>query len=129
MIYGNKLKALFVIILSLFIIGCSNDAQNWSYELYDGYEIREIDKKVTLYKNDELFVINDLNYQIKAFKYNSDVVCLELKNGDYYMIYYFDGSIYGPYTKDSLNDTTLNYSMSFDNDFININKLEGKIYE
>ena len=130
MIYGSKLS-LLVLLLSFFLItitGCESN-KNFSYELYDGYEIKSIDGEIKLYKDDLVFKINDLDYQIKTFKYNSDVVCLKLNDGSYYMIYYVDGSIYGPHTLSSLNETITSLSMEFNNDFRDINKVEGRVYE
>ena len=128
MIYGNKL-ALLVLLLSFFlIVGCDSN-RNYSYKLYDNYEIKNIDNDIKLYKDGDIFKINDLDYQIKAFKFNSDVICLKLNDDKYYMIYYVDGSIIGPHTLESLNKETDSLSMTFDSDFTDINKIEGVIYE
>ncbi len=129
MIYGNKF-IIFVFLFSfLFLVGCQGKFQNFHYDLYDGYSIKGIDNSVELYKDDELIKIDNDHYKITEFKYNSDVVCLKLSNGKYYMIYYVDTSIYGPYTKESLDDTIDNDStMSFDSDFQNILKADV-VYE
>ena len=129
MTYGSKI-ALVVFLLSFFLItGCTS--RNWYYELYDDYKIQSsYNNKVILTKNNEKININDLDYTITSFKYNSDVVCLKLDNGKYYMIYYVDTSIYGPfYSLDFLNTSTNSLSMSFSCDFTSIKELEGKIYE
>ena len=124
MTYGSKLFCLLTILSLLFIVGCEKNIPNFHLDLYDSYSIKAIDNKINLYKNDEIINVED-NYQIKEFKYNSDVVCLKLASGKYYMIYYVDGSIFGPYTKDSLNETIKNDStMSFESDFQNILKAE-----
>ena len=128
MIYGSKLYLVILFISFFLIVGCQVD-KNFSYELYDGYEIKKMYDTVKLYKDDELFEINDLDYKIKKFKYNSDVVCLELESGKYYMIYYVDGNIYGPFDLESLNSSINSLSMTFDRDFEDINKVEGIIYE
>ena len=128
MIYGNKL-ALLVLLLSFFlIVGCDSH-KNYSYKLYDNYEIKSIDNDIKLYKDGEIFKINDLDYQIESFKFNSDVICLGLDDGNYYMIYYVDGAIIGPHTLESLKKETDSLSMTFDSDFTDINKIEGVIYE
>ena len=129
MTYGNKF--IFVImLLSLFFIGCEKKINNFHYELFDNYFIKAIDNKIRLYKNDELIKIEDNNYNIDEIKYNSDVICLKLTNGNYYMIYYVDTSIYGPYTKESLNKTLEEDStMSFDNNFKRILEMDGLVYE
>ena len=129
MTYGSKI-ALVVFLLSFFLItGCTS--RNWYYELYDDYKIQSsYNNKVILTKNNEKININDLDYTITSFKYNSDVVCLKLDNGKYYMIYYFDTSIYGPFNSlDNLNTSTNSLSMTFSSDFTSIKELEGKIYE
>ena len=103
MTYGTKLT-LVVLLLSFFLLtGCSNN-KDFSYTLYDGYEIRSIAG-------------------------NSDVVCLKLNDNKYYMIYYVDGEIYGPHDLKSLNETITSLSMTFEEDFITINEIRGKIYE
>ena len=128
MTYGNKLIFL-VVLLSLFLIGCDKKINDFHYDLYDGYTIKGINNKIQLYKNDELIKIED-NYSIKEIKYNSDVVCVKLSNSKYYMIYYVDSNIFGPYTKESLDKTILEDStMTFDSDFQNILKMDGIIYE
>ena len=128
MTYGSKIT-IFVLLLSFFFLtACSND-KNFSYTLYDGYVIRSTNGDVKLYKDSEIFKINDLDYNIKEFKYNSDVICLKLSDGNYYMIYYVDGTILGPYTKESLNETITSLSMTFDKDFQDILKVEGRVYE
>mgnify|MGYP004562450675 CR=1 FL=1 len=129
MTYGSKI-ALVVFLLSFFLItGCTS--RNWYYELYDDYKIQSsYNNKVILTKNNEKININDLDYTIISFKYNSDVVCLKLDNGKYYMIYYVDTSIYGPFNSlDNLNTSTASLSMTFSSDFTSIKELEGKIYE
>lgn len=128
MIYGNKLSFVMLFLSFFFIIGCTTN-KNFYYELYDGYTIKSVDKEVKLYKDSNLIKINDLNYQIQEFKYNSDVVCLHLTTGDYYMIYYVDSSIYGPFNEESLNSSIKSLSMTFENDFVDINTVEGKVYE
>ena len=129
MTYGSKI-ALVVFLLSFFLItGCTS--RNWYYELYDDYKIQSsYNNKVILTKNNEKININDLDYTIISFKYNSDVVCLKLDNGKYYMIYYVDTSIYGPFNSlDNLNTSTDSLSMTFSSDFTSIKELKGKIYE
>lgn len=129
MTYGSKI-ALVVFLLSFFLItGCTS--RNWYYELYDDYKIQSsYNNKVILTKNNEKININDLDYTIISFKYNSDVVCLKLDNEKYYMIYYVDTSIYGPFNSlDNLNTSTNSLSMTFSSDFTSIKELEGKIYE
>lgn len=128
MTYGNKI-ILFIILLSFFlIIGCSE--RPWSVSLYDDYKIQNTGNKVILTKQDSEININDLNYSIKSFKYNSDVVCLYLNNSNYYMIYYVDSSIIGPFkTKSDLEETTNSLSMTFSSDFLDINKIKDKVYE
>ena len=129
MTYGSKI-ALVVFLLSFFLItGCTS--RNWYYELYDDYKIQSsYNNKVILTKNNEKININDLDYTIISFKYNSDVVCLKLDNGKYYMIYYVDTSIYGPFNSlENLNTSTDSLSMTFSSDFTSIKELEGKIYE
>ena len=128
MTYGNKI-ILFIILLSFFlIIGCSE--RPWSVSLYDDYKIQNTGNKVILTKQDNEVNINDLNYSIKSFKYNSDVVCLYLNNSNYYMIYYVDSSIIGPFkTKSDLDETTNSLSMTFSSDFLDINKIKDKVYE
>lgn len=129
MTYGNKF--LILLLLSfLFIVGCETKFNNFHYDLYDGYSIKGIDNKIKLYKNDEIIKIEDNDYKINEIKYNSDVVCVKLQNNKYYMIYYVDSSVFGPYTKDSLDKTISEDStMSFDKDFQNILKMDGLIYE
>ena len=128
MTYGNKF-ILVVFFLSFFLItGCVN--RNWYYDLYDDYKIQTSNDKIILTKNNEKININDLDYSIKSFKYNSDVVCLYLNDNNYYMIYYVDTSIYGPFNSlDNLNTSTNSLSMTFSSDFTSIKELEGKIYE
>lgn len=128
MTYGNKIIFFLFIFLLFFVVGCSNQ-ENFYYELYDGYRIQKIDDTIKLYKDSKLVSINDLDYKIEKFKYNSDVVCLKLNDNNYYMIYYVDSSIYGPYNLDSLNTTTNSLSMTFDKDFIEVMKADGLIYE
>ena len=127
MIYGNKI-AFVVLFFSFFLlVGCTN--KSYYYELYDGYEIKNIKEDTKLYKDDQLFKINDLNYQISEFKYNSDVVCLKLSDNSYYMIYYVDGTIYGPFDLETLNSSVNSLSMTFDNDFTSLKDKEGLLYE
>ena len=129
MTYGNKF--LFVVfLLSLFLIGCEKKVNNFHLDLYDGYNIKAIDNKIRLYKNDELIKIENDNYKIDQIKYNSDVICLKLKNNNYYMVYYVDSSIYGPYTKETIKKTLDEDStMTFENDFKNILEMDGLEYE
>lgn len=127
MIYGSKLYLVILFLSFFLIVGCTS--RNYYYELYDGYKIKKIDDEIKLYKDDELFKINDLDYKIEEFKFNSDVVCLKLNNEKYYMIYYVDGTVYGPFDLNSLNTSTDNISMTFDNDFTSLDKKEGLIYE
>ena len=129
MTYGNKF--LFVILLlSLFLIGCEKKINDFHLDLYDGYNIKAIDNKIRLYKNDELIKVENDNYKIDQIKYNSDVICLKLKNNNYYMVYYVDSSIYGPYTKETLKKTLDEDStMTFENDFKNILDMDGLEYE
>lgn len=129
MTYGTRYLLICLFCFLIFLSGCSNN-RNFSYQLYDGYEIKKMYDTIKLYKNDELVKINDLNYKILEFKYNSDVVCLKLENGTYYMIYYVDTTIYGPFTKESLETSINSLSMSFNSDFQNILKIRsGLIYE
>ena len=127
MTYGTKL-IFVVLLLSFFLFGCGK-SDNFSYNLFDGYVIKSVANDIKLYKDSELFNINDLDYQIKEFKYNSDVVCLKLDDGSYYMIYYVDGEVYGPHDLESLNIVTNNLSMTFEEDFQDITKARGLIYE
>lgn len=129
MTYGNKF--IFVImLLSLFFIGCEKKIDNFYYELFDNYFIKAIDNKIRLYKNDELIKIEDDNYNIDEIKYNSDVICLKLTNGKYYMVYYVDSNVFGPYTKETLNKTLEEDStMSFDNNFQKVIEMDGLVYE
>jgi len=122
--YGNRLLFLILILSFTLLVGCSK-IKNFHYDLYDNYSIKAIDNKIKLYKNDNVVDIYELDYKIKEFKYNSDVVCLKLANGDYYMIYYFDTSIYGPFDKETL-DSTINAdsTMTFDMDFKDILKAD-----
>ena len=127
MTYGNKIIFTIFFISFLLITGCTH--RNWSYELYDGYKLQSINNKVYLYKDDKKIEINDLDYDIKSFKFNSDVVCLQLSDNRYYMVYYVDGNIYGPFDKDSLEQSISSLSMTFDANFQDISELEGKKYE
>ena len=128
MTYGNKIYLIiFISLFCIFITGCK--PRNSYYELYDGFMIKKTDEEIKLYKDMDLIKIHDLDYKIKEFKYNSDVVCLKLESGDYYMIYYVDGNIYGPFTKESLDTSVSSLSMTFDNDFRDIEKADGLIYE
>ena len=125
MTYGNKFIFLITILSFLFIVGCDNNKRDFHIDLYDGYSIKNINNQIKLYKNDNIININDLDYKITEFKYNSDVVCLKLKNGEYYMIYYYNSSVFGPYSKDSLDETIKNDStMDLSSDFINILKAD-----
>ena len=128
MTYGNKIIILLICLFTFFIVGCEKE-ENWSFELYDSYQIRSYEGKTKLYKENNLVSISNLDYQITSFKYNSDVVCLKLSNETYYMIYYVDSSIYGPFDLESLNQSTNTLSMTFETDFKELSKIEGKIYE
>ena len=127
MIYGSKLYLVILFLSFFLIVGCTT--KNYYYELYDGYKIQKVNDEIKLYKDDQIFKINDLDYKIEEFKFNSDVVCLKLNNNKYYMIYYVDGTIYGPFDLKSLNESTNNISMTFDNDFTSLSEKEGLIYE
>ena len=130
MTYGNKIVYFFITLSFFLLVGCENKIKNFHYDLYDNYSIRNIDNKIKLYKNDSIIEINNLDYKIKEFKYNSDVVCLKLDNNEYYMIYYYNAGIFGPYTKDTLNETIENdLTMSFDHDFQDILKADVVYYE
>ena len=130
MTYGNKYIFLVFLLSFLFLVGCEQKFNNFHYDLYDGYSIKGIDNKIKLYKNDELIKIEDNDYKIDEIKYNSDVVCLKLNNGKYYMVYYVDSGIFGPYNKESIEKTINDDStMSFEKDFQNILKMDGLIYE
>lgn len=125
MTYGNKLLCFFTILSLLFIVGCEKNIKDFHFDLYDGYTIKNIDNKIKLYKDNNVVEINNLDYKIKEYKYNSDVVCLKLDNNEYYMIYYYNSSVFGPYTKETLKNTIDNDStMSFDSDFKNILKAD-----
>ena len=126
--YGNKFIILIFLLSLFFIVGCEKN-KNFSYELYDGYKIQKIENNIKLYKDSKVVEIEDKDYKIKEFKYNSDVVCLKLNDNTYYMIYYFDSSVYGPYTKETLEETTNDYSMTFASDFQNILNVDGLVYE
>ncbi len=128
MTYGSKL-CLIIFLLSFFLIQGCTSKKDFSYPLYDGYEIKSIGDKIKLYKDSEVFNINDLDYKIKEFKYNSDVVCLRLSDDSYYMIYYVDKTIYGPHTIDSLDEVITSLSMTFDTNYQDITKVEGRVYE
>ena len=130
MTYGNKF-IIFILLLSfLFIVGCEEKVKNFQYGLYDGYVIKGINGSIMLYKEDKPILIEEKNYQIKEIKYNNDVVCLRLLNDKYYMIYYVDGSIFGPFTKESLDKTIKEDStLIFTKDFQDITKMEGLEYE
>lgn len=127
MIYGNKWLVVLLLLSFFYIVGCSE--KDFYIALYDGYTIKSIDDEIKLYKDEELLEINDLDYKILEFKYNSDVVCLKLDNEKYYMIYYVDSSIYGPFDLESLNESVASLSMTFDFDFTSVEESEGKIYE
>lgn len=105
MTYGSKCMFITLLLSFLLLVGCNADFKNFHYDLYDGYKIMGVDNTIKLYKNDELINIKDLDYKIKEFKYNSDVVCLHLSNNEYYMIYYYNSEVYGPYTKELLDET------------------------
>ena len=125
MTYGNKIIILLALLSFLFLVGCNNNIRNFHYDLYDNYSIKSVDNKIKLYKNNDVVEINKLDYKIKEFKYNSDVVCVHLQNNEYYMIYYYNTSVYGPYTKETLNETIKNDStMDFETDFQNIKDVE-----
>ena len=129
MTYGNKF-IFIVLLLSLFFIGCEKKINNFHLSLYDDYSIKAIDNKVELYKNNELIKIENDHYDIDEIKYNSDVICLKLKNGHYYMVYYVNSNVFGPYTKENLEKTLVEDStMTFEHDFQNILKMEGLEYE
>ena len=124
MIYGNKFILITILLSFLFIIGCEKN-KDFHFDLYDSYSIKGIDNKIKLYKDNNIIEINNLDYKIKEFKYNSDVVCLKLDNNEYYMIYYFDSSVYGPYTKELLEETIKNDStMTFNEEFKSILKAD-----
>lgn len=126
--YGNKLYLIiFISLFCIFITGCQS--KNFYIELYDGYKIKKVEETIKLYKDDTLFKINDIDYKIEEFKYNSDVVCIKLNDGNYYMIYYVDGNIYGPFDKKSLDISINSLSMTFQTDFYQVEKAEGLIYE
>ena len=123
--YGSRLFCLLTILSFLFIVGCERGIKNFHLDLYDNYSIKSIDNEIKLYKDNKIVEINNLNYKIKEFKYNSDVVCLKLDNNEYYMIYYYNSSVFGPYTKDTLKSTIDSDStMSFTTDFQNILKAD-----
>ena len=125
MTYGNKIICIITLLSFFLLAGCSRPVKDFHYDLYDGYSIKSRDNKIKLYKDDEIININDLDYKIKEFKYNSDVVCLNLNNNEYYMIYYYNSSVFGPYTKETLEETISSDStMTFKNDFQNILKTE-----
>ena len=124
MTYGNRILILVTLLSFLFLVGCEK-IRDFHYDLYDGYSIKNINNNIKLYKDNDIVEINKLNYKVKEFKYNSDVVCLKLQNNEYYMIYYYNGSVFGPYTKVSLEETIKSDStMNFDKDFENILKAE-----
>ena len=125
MTYGSRLLYISIILSLLFIIGCEKHIKNFHLNLYDGYSIKAVNNTIKLYKDNEVIKIEDNDYKILEYKYNSDVVCLKLNNGKYYMIYYYNASVFGPYTKESLRETIDNDStMSFDKDFEDILKAE-----
>ena len=128
MTYGNKILTCLFLLMFFLTTGCEKN-KNFYYELYDGFRIQKIDDTIKLYKDLKVVSINDLEYKILEFKYNSDVVCLKLDDNNYYMFYYVDSSLYGPYNLNSLNDTTNSLSMTFDNDFTEVMKADGLIYE
>ena len=129
MTYGNKIITFVFLFSFLFILGCENKFQNFTYNLYDGYSIKGINQTIKLYKDDKVVEINGLDYKVKEFKYNSDVVCLKLSNKEYYIIYYYNSSVFGPYTKETLDETINNdLTMSFNDDFQDILKADV-IYE
>ena len=86
MTYGNKFIGICILLSLLLIVGCTKNIKDFHFDLYDGYSIKGIDNNIELYKGDEVVKITDNNYKINEFKYNSDVVCLKLANGEYYMI-------------------------------------------
>ena len=125
MTYGNKVLVVLTLLSFLFLTGCSNNTRAFHYDLYDNYSIKNIDGKIKLYKDDNIVEINKLNYKIKEFAFNSDVVCLRLENNEYYMIYYYNASVYGPYTKETLMETIENDpTMELETEFQNIMKAE-----
>ena len=125
MTYGSRFLRLFTILSLLFIVGCQNNVKNFHLDLYDNFSIKSINNKIKLYKDNNIIEINNLDYIIKEYKYNSDVVCLKLDNNEYYMIYYYNSSVFGPYTKDTLKETIENDpTMSFSEDFKNILKAD-----
>lgn len=128
MTYGNKIIGIFLCLFAFFLVGCEKN-ENWYFELYDSYTIQSREGNVKLYKENHLISISDFDYKIESFKYNSDVVCLKLSNKTYYMIYYVDSSVYGPFDLESLNESTNTLSMSFENDFTEVSKVEGRVYE
>ena len=122
--YGNRILYFTLLLAFIFLVGCSR-VKNFHFDLYDNYTIRAIDNKIKLYKNDTVVNIYDMDYKIKEFKFNSDAVCLKLSNNEYYMIYYFDTSIYGPFTKDVLDSTIeADSTMEFEEDFKDILKAD-----
>ncbi|MBR3660534.1 MAG: hypothetical protein IKN63_01335 [Bacilli bacterium] len=124
MTYGNKIIGILLLSFIL-LVGCEANFKNFHYDLYDNYSIKGIDNTIKLYKNNEVIKIKEIDYKIKEFKYNSDVVCLKLSNNEYYMIYYYNGEVYGPFTKESLDDTINNDStMTIASDFVNILKAD-----
>jgi len=125
MIYGSKFIYITILLSFLLLVGCENTFKNFHYDLYDNYSIKGIDNTIKLYKNDEVVSINDLDYKIKEFKYNSDVVCLKLSNNEYYMIYYYNSEVFGPFTKESIDETINNDpTMTMDSNFQNILKAD-----
>lgn len=124
--YGNKFNFFIIFILLIFLIGCST--KNFYIELYNDFSIKKSDEKIKLYKNDLVFDINNLDYKIISFNYNEDVVCLKLDNESYYIIYFIDSNIYGPFNEENylLALKTLNIDIL---DLENIMEVEGRIYE
>ena len=125
MTYGSKVLYITILLSFVLLIGCEKKFDNFHYDLYDNYSIKGIDNTIKLYKNDEVIDIKGNNYKIKEFKYNSDVVCVKLSNNEYYMIYYYNSGVFGPYTKESLDETIENDpTMTIDSKFIDILKAD-----
>lgn len=127
MTYGNKF-ILIILFISLFIIGCNN-YRNYHIILNDNYKLMGINNKVYLYRDNNKFNINNKDSNILKFKYNEDIISLMLDDNKYYMIYMIDGTIYGPFDEESLKVSEEALDAKFIEDFISVDKLEGKIYE
>ena len=125
MTYGNKIIGIALLLSFIFLVGCEATFKNFHYDLYDNYSIKGIDNTIKLYKNDDVIQIKEMDYKIKEFKYNSDVVCLKLSNNEYYMIYYYSSEVFGPFTKESLEETINNDpTMTIDKTWQNILKAD-----